>query len=274
MLKRSITGFFIVAVAVGFFALRLIDIRFFNILILLMALLSCVELIKAFKEDISKLDKVLVLIYTLVSFVVITFMPKYILGFTIVYIIFAMALAILVNPAKSINSLTKMLFAFVYPIMPLFTLVALNYSGKPSFYLLVVAFASTSFTDVGAYLIGSLFKGKKLCPKISPNKTISGCIGGVLGGILATFLSYYVIRFFGFNVVGTGKLTTILLLIISGIIFSITTQIGDLFESWLKRRLEVKDMGNLMPGHGGMLDRIDGLTFTVLTTFAIYSFLI
>lgn len=274
MLKRSITSVFIVAVAVGFFALRLIDIRFFNVLVFLMALLSTIELTNALKNDLTKLDKGLIIAYTCIAFIIVTIMPKYLVRLSLVYLIFAIALTILIDPAKSINSLAKMVFAFIYPTVPLLTLVLMNYYGKFSWYILIVAFTTSSFTDVGAYLIGSLFKGKKLCPSISPNKTISGCIGGILGGILATFASYYLLKLANFSVIGSGKLTTILLLIASGILFSVTTQVGDLFESWLKRRLDVKDMGNLMPGHGGMLDRVDGLTFTSIITFVLYSFLI
>lgn len=274
MLKRSITGFFIVAITIGFFALRLVDVRFFNVFVFLMAIFSTVELTKALKDDISKLDKSLIIIYTCCVFVVATFIPSFVVRFSLIYIIFAIALVVLLNPSKTINSLAKTLFAFIYPTVPLLTLLLINYFNRAPLYILITVFTATSFTDVGAYLIGSLFKGKKLCPNVSPNKTISGSIGGILGGVLATFTTYYVLKFANLQVIGSGNATTIIFLIASGILFSITTQVGDLFESWLKRRLDVKDMGSLMPGHGGMLDRIDGLTFTSLTTFVLYSFLI
>ena len=150
----------------------------------------------------------------------------------------------------------------------------LNYLGDLSWMVLILAFTTTSLTDVMAYLVGSALKGKKLCPEISPNKTISGSIGGLLGGIIASFATYYILKALSVPVFSASTFTVILFLIMSGVMFSITTQAGDLFESWLKRRLGIKDMGNLIPGHGGMLDRIDGLVFTSFTTFVLYSFLI
>ena len=106
--------------------------------------------------------------------------------------------------------------------------------------------------DIGGYLVGTTVKGPKLAPKISPNKTWSGLLGGVL---LAVLISYGVMIFFKVN-----HNISVYYLVMAGIL-AVIAQIGDLIESFIKRRLGVKDSSNLIPGHGGIFDRIDGLIF-------------
>ena len=115
-------------------------------------------------------------------------------------------------------------------------------------------------TDIGGILFGKIFKGKKLT-KISPNKTISGSIGSLIFSML-------LIPFF-YDVLGNENL---LALFIITILTSIISQLGDLFISFLKRKAQVKDTSDLLPGHGGVLDRIDGLIFAI--PVGIYLFII
>ncbi|MFY9288915.1 MAG: phosphatidate cytidylyltransferase [Alphaproteobacteria bacterium] len=105
-------------------------------------------------------------------------------------------------------------------------------------------------TDIGGYMAGRMIGGPKLAPKISPNKTWAGLLGGM---ILAALLGYGVLAAFGTQKVGGG--------IIIAMVMACVAQAGDLFESHLKRRSGIKESGNLIPGHGGVLDRIDGLVF-------------
>ena len=114
-----------------------------------------------------------------------------------------------------------------------------------TFSLLIGCIAS----DIGGFVIGKIFKGPKLT-KISPNKTISGSIGSIFFTIIA--LSSSIFYF-------TNHL--FLELIVISIITSIGCQIGDLFFSYIKRKAKVKDTGNILPGHGGVLDRVDGIFF-------------
>jgi len=115
---------------------------------------------------------------------------------------------------------------------------------------LVLAFFSLVWaTDIGAYLIGRTLGGPKLAPAISPNKTWSGALGGLICGVVI-----------GFAVARIMELpydTTTLFIV--GAIISVMSQIGDLIESWWKRYFGVKDSGSIIPGHGGILDRIDGV---------------
>ena len=115
-------------------------------------------------------------------------------------------------------------------------------------------------TDIGGILFGKIFKGKKLT-KISPNKTISGSIGSLIFSML-------LIPFF-YDVLGNESL---LALFIITILTSIISQLGDLFISFLKRKAQVKDTSDILPGHGGVLDRIDGLIFAI--PVGIYLFII
>jgi phosphatidate cytidylyltransferase len=114
--------------------------------------------------------------------------------------------------------------------------------------LVFYLFFSVWAVDIGAYFAGRTFGGPKLAPKLSPKKTWSGLVGG---GIAAAVVGYLWARFAG------AQMPEIALLI--GLPLAIIAQAGDIMESALKRRFDAKDSGSIMPGHGGMLDRIDGL---------------
>jgi len=107
-------------------------------------------------------------------------------------------------------------------------------------------------TDIGAYFAGRTIGGPKLAPAISPNKTWAGLGGGM---VAAAFTLALCKSFSPFPVEISNA-------ILIGLLIAVLGQVGDLFESWLKRRAGVKDSGNLIPGHGGLLDRIDGLILT------------
>lgn len=120
-------------------------------------------------------------------------------------------------------------------------------------YLVLFVVLIVAVTDIGAYFTGRKFGGPKLAPVISPNKTWAGLGGGVAaaaitGGIAHVFAPYP---------------PTFLSSILWGAVIALLAQGGDLFESWIKRRVGAKDSGSLIPGHGGLLDRVDGLIFTI-----------
>ena len=114
---------------------------------------------------------------------------------------------------------------------------------------LLIIFFICILTDIGGYIFGKIFKGKKLT-KISPNKTYSGMIGSY---ILSSFVVYILFK----NYLGTKELLFFIFIISS------ISQAGDIFISMLKRKAKLKDTGKLLPGHGGILDRIDGLYFAI-----------
>ena len=114
-------------------------------------------------------------------------------------------------------------------------------------------FATTWAADIAAYLAGNAFKGPKLWPRYSPNKTWSGLIGGLVGAVGAAVA--IAAWFMHLSLAGAAVI---------GLVGGLATMAGDLFESMLKRRFGVKDSGDIIPGHGGLLDRVDGLMFAVM----------
>jgi phosphatidate cytidylyltransferase len=120
------------------------------------------------------------------------------------------------------------------------------------FLALVLVLLVVWMTDIGGYFAGRGIGGPKLWPRVSPNKTWAGAIGGFAGSLVIAV---------GFAGLGFGK--TAPLLVLSGAL-SIASQLGDLFESAVKRRFGVKDSSHIIPGHGGLLDRLDGFVAAVV----------
>lgn len=116
--------------------------------------------------------------------------------------------------------------------------------------------------DTGGYVVGCNLKGPKLAPKISPNKTWSGLIGGVMLSVLVSIAYSYAF---------TEHLHVIFYAVLGGIV-AVIAQIGDLVESYIKRNLGIKDSSNLIPGHGGVFDRVDGLIFAAPLVFLLFKF--
>ena len=156
------------------------------------------------------------------------------------------------------NILKIKFFRFIFKTLSLFYLLGLVYlifaiESKYSnlkIYLLYSILVSI-MSDIGGLVCGKIFKGKKLT-KISPNKTISGSIGSFIFSLL-------LIPFFYKGQIDQNLLNILLITII----ISLTSQLGDLFISFLKRKAKVKDTSDLLPGHGGVLDRIDGIIFAI-----------
>jgi phosphatidate cytidylyltransferase len=119
-------------------------------------------------------------------------------------------------------------------------------------------FAVVWATDIFAYFVGRSLGGPKLAPSISPGKTQSGALGGAAGGVVA-----------GVALAAYAGLANLPLLALVAFLLSVVSQIGDLFESWVKRRHGVKDSGNLIPGHGGVMDRVDGLVAAALALYLV-----
>lgn len=150
----------------------------------------------------------------------------------------------------------------IYPVLPFLLLIALNHDMAHRT-LLFILFILVSSHDSGSYIVGNLFGKHKLAPAISPKKTWEGFLGGwvfaTIGLVwmlaeLDVSLSYLAIASFS-------------------LIVCILSLFGDLFESWLKRRAAVKDSGDILPGHGGFLDRFDGILFTVFFFYFLRDYL-
>lgn len=130
--------------------------------------------------------------------------------------------------------------------------------------LLLFVFASSIGCDTLAYFVGSTVGGPKLCPHISPKKTISGAVGGLAGSVLFMLVVEGCFRIFVPEMFdGMPVYWTILTALVCGV----SAQMGDLFASMVKRHCKVKDFGSIFPGHGGMMDRLDSILFTSIVIF-------
>jgi len=161
------------------------------------------------------------------------------------------------------NKILKFLFKSVSLAYLLFLVLGIFYvlSNLPELkiffvYTILVSVAS----DIGGLTFGKIFKGRKLT-KISPNKTISGTVGSFI-------FSFLLIPFFDILLANHD----LLLLLAITVLISLTTQLGDLFMSFVKRKAKVKNTSDLLPGHGGILDRIDGIIFSIPVGFLLLNY--
>lgn len=190
---------------------------------------------------ISKYDAVLIL---LLHF----FILFYSLSFQFLQFFTFLIILIYVNRIKIINFPKILVLSYI--CISLMCFIHLRQSSDfIGVFVFIISFAI--LVDVSAYLVGSTLKGKKLAPRISPNKTISGFFGGILIPLFFCILIY-------------GKENYFINIIFFSIVMSILSQIGDLIESKFKRYCNVKDSSNLIPGHGGILDRMDSILILII----------
>ena len=145
---------------------------------------------------------------------------------------------------------------FIYALLPALSLLWIRDRAPQGLELLLWIFIVTWTTDIGAYFAGRAIGGPRLAPRISPNKTVAGLVGGVVSAALA-----------GYAWVELTSLSAALFWLAP--LFAAAAQAGDLFESWIKRKAGVKDSGSWLPGHGGALDRLDGLVVVAALTAAV-----
>lgn len=289
MLKRTITGIGIVIVTVGFFLCKyfltsavLVGVSLkpitvgdllFDLFILVMAVISTYEYERAFSDKLLKSQRAVIFIYPFAVYIAYCVKGMgWAFGTMIFLFLILLSLLVFEYEHITLESIGISLFVMIYPATILVSLLVINRYKTPE--PLLMAFAITPCADTFAYFVGNAMKGKKLCPNISPNKTVSGFIGGLVGGMIASLLVYFIFTekglIFGIDAIWLEAI----LFALSGIACALLTAFGDLVESVIKRKLGIKDMGKLLPGHGGMSDRIDGLTFTAPVVAFVFTILI
>lgn len=175
-------------------------------------------------------------------------------------------ICIIIVRVRNLNELAKFLFRFIslFYLFGIFVLSAMSlyFVDGPFFFLYILSICICS--DIGGYIIGKSVGGKKLT-KISPNKTISGSFGSFCFSIIPLLIFY--------NINSSEYLLSISNFLMC-LFTSLVCQLGDLFISYLKRKAKVKDTGSILPGHGGLMDRVDGIIFAIPFVFILSKLII
>ena len=291
MLKRSLTGLVIALLTTLAIASRYLSIYFFDLFVMIISFTATYEVLKVYiKKDESVLPIknrsyiILSLIYCYVAYMcysvaktmlyalvyqLVSIFIIFIIAFIIdlIYLAKARKMGVEIENSKLLFSTFTTLKIMLYPITLISSLYGYGLAGMNITFgtiMVISVFAVTMLTDVFAYIFGMAFHKGVLASQISPKKSISGAIGGMFGGILGAalmlLLCLFVLKTNPFEIYGLKR--TIAFFVIIGVVGSITTQIGDLVASFIKRNAQIKDFGSIFPGHGGMMDRIDGLMLT------------
>ena len=188
-----------------------------------------------------------------------------------IYLIILLILFNFLSIYEIIKNTRNILFIFFASILLIFSFYSFYLLRGDTEYSLIILFwilASTFLSDIGGYIFGKILKGRKLT-KISPNKTYSGAFGSLISSCLSLpLINLLQIVFFKKELINFLELNFLLLTIL----ISIVCQLGDLFVSFLKRKINIKNISNILPGHGGVLDRIDGLIFVLIFCFLLKLF--
>ncbi len=268
LLKRTITAAVLIALfgilvwlhnwyIVGAFVLVSIGIQY--------------EMIKTIKQSGTK--PVAIVLYVFTAFI----MPLYYfydLAGVFIWQMFAVVLifvAGIVFKKYNFESIFSSIFCLYYPQLFFVFLYMILFLKTPdgsidvplSRLIILVAFACASFTDIFAYLVGSFCGKTPLCPHISPKKTVEGALGGLVGGVVGVEIIALIFD--------QGRVHLIEYAIFA-FLLSVLAQIGDLAASMVKRRYGVKDFGSIIPGHGGLLDRLDSTLFILPAVYMFYKF--
>ena len=188
-----------------------------------------------------------------------------------IYLISLLVLFYTLSIYEIIKNTKNVLFIFFSSLILFFSFYSFYFLRGETESSLIILFwilISTFLSDIGGYIFGKIFKGKKLT-KISPNKTYSGAVGS----IVFSFQSLYIVNllqilFFNKQLINFFETNFLIITVF----ISLICQAGDIFVSFLKRKINIKDISNILPGHGGILDRIDGLIFVLIFCFTLKLF--
>lgn len=280
MLKRAVTAIILVGYAFAMLYLgTAVHYGFLDALIMSFAFVGTYEMYHTFRKSEYKNSwgaplLLCVAIYPL----------WYFLGYKGILIALSLsiclALAVFTFKAEmELKDLLATIFSLIYPM----ALVSLAFALSREFpcggtFAISFAIFLPVFSDTFAYLVGSTLGKRKLCPSISPKKTVAGAIGGLLGSVLCAvtfFLLFdlYAVIPVGYVSFSDSVAVRAVVFVVLGIIGGVLAEIGDLAASRIKRTINIKDFGNIFPGHGGVLDRLDSIMFTLVMFFTAFTFM-
>lgn len=168
----------------------------------------------------------------------------------------AIALERVINKSRTNDDLIAAVFLLLYPTALMSCFGFIGFEGDISRIAFLSVFAGVAMADNTAYMIGSLIGKHKLCPNISPKKSVEGAVAGLIGGAVGGLIPYFMQRLWGLEL---PLWPLIAICFFAGLV----GQLGDLFASSFKRWAGVKDFGKIFPGHGGIIDRLDSAMFAV-----------
>ena len=276
--KRYITSVVYVVVLLGLLALKWLVADYgalgFDALFCAISIIGCLEFFNAVKVvPFAQRAVTVAFCSAVIPFFVLCemmgmsgYLPALIIF--VIYALIVLILGIASVDGSDINTTLLSLGAAAYCGLLSCVFAAINHLSENSAPLVLLMFMIVMLTDSFAYLFGRIFKRwlpYRLAPKISPNKTIVGGVGGILGGMVAGVAAYYIwyglSKVAGEILVYTGSLPGWVAFMLIGLVGAIVGQCGDLFESFIKRKCDIKDSGKILPGHGGVLDRFDSMFF-------------
>lgn len=280
MLKRAVTAIILVGYAFAMLYLgTAVHYGFLDALIMSFAYVGTYEMYHTFRKSEYKNSwgaplLLCVAIYPL----------WYFLGYKGILIALSLsiclALAVFTFKAEmELKDLLATIFSLIYPM----ALVSLAFALSREFpcggtFAISFAIFLPVFSDTFAYLVGSTLGKRNLCPSISPKKTVAGAIGGLLGSVLCAvtfFLLFdlYAVIPVGYVTFSDSVAVRAVVFVVLGIVGGVLAEIGDLAASRIKRTMNIKDFGNIFPGHGGVLDRLDSIMFTLVMFFTAFTFM-
>ena len=286
MKTKVLTGFFIFLGIIAMVESRQLTPYIFDACFVIISAFASYEIAKCLNLKNKNTYKQASFIYPFLIYAVflIAFLNNlswwWIAVFEIWLFVFAFAVLYIVSlcQKRKFSSVLWTLFSFIYPAYLLMFFYLVNHSmtlfkTPVDIGLLgcVLVLGISPVVDSAAMFTGMLLKGPKIWPKASPKKTISGFIGGLVFGTLTGMVIYWIFGAFNaFSAFFTLSQASLWQFAAVGFIGAGLTQLGDLMESLFKRKTGVKDTGNVFPGHGGFMDRVDGWCFNVV---AVYIFL-
>ena len=286
---RLISGSVYVALLIVFYALKVLahDLCF-DLLIYAFALMGTFEILRATEGKTTKAERGIVFAFSIGCIPACAVLEFYrqaglqtAAAALFLLSVALLALFVLRHEETTIENVGVSFLSATYPTLFLCVLALANHApALPA--LSAVAFNSdllilfilviSPFADSFAYLFGKFLRNKfpkKLAPNISPNKTVVGGIGGLVGGLVGAIVLYFVYNATVGSFENIGLWLSVYLAI--GLLAAVATAFGDLVESCIKRKVGIKDMGNIMPGHGGVLDRIDGTMFATVVVYLAFA---
>lgn len=257
MVNKRYIGAAMIAPALIFFLIGGIWLKYF---VMILALCGIYEFNNASKS--SKLNPVPYIGYLMTIIYFVTLAEKFnfeVFSYIIVGFVFVSLIIPIINTKYNFIDIAVTILPFLY-VTVFFSLLVLIERKVNGNYLIWIVFISSWVCDTFAYYTGRFLGKHKISPKVSPNKTLEGSIGGLIGSVIGCTIYGYVISKFGVEI-------SLYNYVIIGILGGVFGQIGDLVASSIKRHAEIKDYSNLIPGHGGILDRFDSILFVSVVVY-------